>query len=218
MIVNKLNSKNIWDFENAFYWFTKYERIEKIITHFELIKKYSFIPGDIFEFGVFKGSSIIRTLSFLKYLNLDKKLIAFDAFGEFPKQKLTLKSDIKFAQNHDKCSFGLSLQTINKILKSKKFKNFKLIKGNVFNTLPKFQKENKFKISMLFMDLDVKEPTLFVLQNLFEKVSPGGIIIFDNYGIVSGETKAVNLYLNQKKLKLKNYDKKNRFMYIIKNK
>ena len=38
------------------------------------------------------------------------------------------------------------------------------------------------------IDLDVEEPATFALEFLYDKISPGGVIIFDDYGTVAGET------------------------------
>ena len=42
------------------------------------------IAGDIFEFGVFRGSSLIAMALLLKKLGSDKKVYGFDSFGGFP--------------------------------------------------------------------------------------------------------------------------------------
>ena len=115
MKIRKMSSNKIWEYENAFYWLSDNERLIKILNHYELIKKFSNIKGDIFEFGIFKGTSLIRSLSFINYLKLNKKLIAFDAFGHFPKSRLTKKSDQEFAKIHDAGTPGLSIKTLKKI-------------------------------------------------------------------------------------------------------
>jgi len=42
------------------------------------------IEGDIFEFGVFKGSSLISIAMLLKKIGSDKKVYGFDSFSGFP--------------------------------------------------------------------------------------------------------------------------------------
>ena len=42
------------------------------------------IEGDIFEFGVFKGSSLISMALLLKKIGSDKKVYGFDSFNGFP--------------------------------------------------------------------------------------------------------------------------------------
>ena len=48
--------------------------------------------------------------------------------------------------------------------------------------------------------MDVKEPTDFALEKLYERVVPGGLIVFDDYNSVAGETISVDNFLKQKNL------------------
>ena len=50
--------------------------------------------------------------------------------------------------------------------------------------------------------MDVKKPTDFVLKQLYERVVPVGLIVFDDYNAVDGETISVDEFLFNKKLKL----------------
>lgn len=98
---------------------------------------------------------------------------------------------------------GLSEDEVADILSSKGFTNFKLIKGNVFDTLPTYLKDNpETRIALLHLDMDVKEPTDFALELLYDRVVPGGIIVFDDYNAVAGETISVDEFVAKHKLKL----------------
>ena len=87
-----------WDYENGFYLTCDTGRLGKFINHLELYKKILPLNGDILEFGVFKGNSISRLLSFRELLenSNDRKVIGFDAFGSFP-NKIKSKRDRDFA-------------------------------------------------------------------------------------------------------------------------
>ena len=49
---------------------------------------------------------------------------------------------------------------------------------------------------MLHIDVDVYKPSAAILTNLFEKVVKGGIVVFDDYVTVAGETKAIDEYFD----------------------
>ena len=85
----KIKSSSIWDAENIYHLKTDISRISKLIYHYEIYKKIQNIPGDIIECGVFKGVSLTRFLTYRSILenNFSRKIIGFDAFGKFPKQK-----------------------------------------------------------------------------------------------------------------------------------
>ena len=56
MDIRGLSSDKSWDYENAYYWFSPYNRIAKQISQWEIFKETIKIPGDILELGVLKGA------------------------------------------------------------------------------------------------------------------------------------------------------------------
>ena len=115
---------DIWKIENSFYLKSDPSRLKKAICHYEVFKKTQKVPGSIIECGVFKGSSLVRLLTYRDLLlQKRKKVYGFDPFGKFPKQSII--EDNKFALRHDKFSgLGLKYQKLRKHLLNKKFKNF----------------------------------------------------------------------------------------------
>ena len=152
---------NIWDYENAFYWYSSPTRLNKLLAHYELYKSISNLPGHVLEFGVFKGVSLIRLATFRSTLENDfaRKIVGFDAFGKFPKEGLKLKIDRDFSVHHDKSAGnGLGIKTIQNILTKKGFKNIELVKGNVIKTLPKYLDDNpETRVAFLHLDMDYIE-------------------------------------------------------------
>ena len=214
---------NAWKYENLFYLTSDKKRILKILDHYEVYKKILNIKGDIVECGVFKGASLIRFLTFRDLIEKKnkRKIIGFDAFGKFPHPKndyKNKKADSVFAKRHDdKIVIGISINLLKKYLKKKNLSNYELIKGNVLNTLPNYLKKNKkLKISLLHLDLDIFEPTKFVLETLYEKISKRGIILFDDYTHIKGATLAVDDFLKKKRLKIQKVSKNGRPFFIQK--
>ena len=66
--ISFVQDKKIWDAENIFYLNANTSRISKFVYHYEIYKKIIDIPGDILEFGVFKGASFSKLLAFRKIL------------------------------------------------------------------------------------------------------------------------------------------------------
>ena len=214
-----------WDYENFFYQTSDKSRLRKIVDHYEIYKKVSHIKGDIFEFGVFKGVSLIRFLTFRDIINKKstKHVYGFDAFGKFPipkKNNSHKSNDSQFARLHDeRIGEGIKEKTLNKILLKKKFNKFTLIKGNINTSLEKFliKKKNKLKISLLHLDLDIYSPTKLVLEKLYKFISKNGIILLDDYRHIKGATSAVDEFLKKKpSLKIRKLSKKSRPSFIIK--
>ena len=74
-----------------------------------------------------------------------------------------------------------------------------LIKGKVEDTIPEQAPQN---ISILRLDTDWYESTKHELQNLFPRLSSGGVIIIDDYGYWSGAKKAVDEYFLQNNISI----------------
>ena len=61
--------------------------------------------------------------------------------------------------------------------------DFELIQGDVCKTTyDVVSKRPGFKISLLYMDLDLEKPTYKSLSALWPRLSKGGIVVFDEYG------------------------------------
>lgn len=63
----------------------------------------------------------------------------------------------------------------------------KLVKGWVQHSM---HDDTPEKIAILRLDMDIYEPTIFVLRKLYERISTGGIVIIDDWAL-SGVRKAV---------------------------
>ena len=216
----KKNSISIWEVENIFYQKSNISRIGKLIYHYEIYNIIKNLPGDILEFGVFKGSSLIRFMTFRSILenNYSRKIYGFDTFNKFPSQKR--KDDKKLRKNFTKDAGNpITKKKLNEILLDKKFENFELIEGDVLKTLDKFLKKNpNLKISLLHLDMDVYNSTKFVINKLKDKIVKKGIILVDDYGTVEGATKVIdNFLVKNKKLELKKLSFYKVPSYIVKN-
>jgi len=202
--VKKIKKKILenWQAENSFYQNSDTSRISKLIYQYEIYKMIKNLPGDVLEFGVFKGSSLIKFLTFREILenSFSRKFYAFDAFGKFPK-KNTKKFDKEFIKKFEReAGVGLNLEKLNNILVKKNFKNFNLIKGEILKTSKNFIRKNKnLKIALMHLDMDTYLVTKKILERFYNLVSNNGIILIDDYGVTVGVTKAVDEFIKKKK-------------------
>ncbi len=192
-----------WDYENGFYLTCETNRIGKLLNHLEIYKKIQHLPGAIIEFGVYKGTSLVRLLSFRDLLETQssRKVVGFDIFGKFP-NNLEMEEDREFVEKFEGAGgYGISKEELDTHLKAKGFSNYELVAGDIMITLPEFLDKNPaLKISLLHIDVDVYEPSKFILENLWEKLVAGGILMLDDYGTVAGETKAVDDFFKDKNI------------------
>jgi len=71
--------------------------------------------------------------------------------------------------------------------------------GDILETL-KDEKNVPDKISILRLDTDWYESTKIELEVLFDNVTQGGVIIFDDYFLWDGQRKAVDEYFEKNNL------------------
>lgn len=204
--IQGLTQDKVWDYENGYYWFSDPSRLNKALAQYDLYKKIIDLPGDVLELGVFKGLSLLRFASFRNCLEdqSSRKIIGFDTFNHFPTDQLTCKGDLDFIENYvASAGKGLSTGQLKDILALKDLKNVELVQGNVFETIPTYLEANPAtRIALLHLDMDVLEPTAFALEQLYERVVSGGMIIFDDYQAVVGATMAIDSFIANKGLKL----------------
>lgn len=192
-----------FEYENNYYLSSDVNRMAKVMAHYELFKQTVDLPGDIVECGVFKGASFVRFAAFRELLcnPSAKKLIGFDAFGEFPTTNFELDQKPKDIFVNNSGNSGISVEQLNQVLDHKKVnKNVELIKGDVRHTLPEYIKNNPhLRISFLNIDVDVYEATKVCIEHLFDRVVKGGVILLDDYvSIFPGANKAIEDFLEAK--------------------
>lgn len=173
-------------------------QLERVIANIESVDHIinNNINGDIVEIGVYKGGSILSMILRLEEKNiLDRVFHLYDTFegmtesSEFDVDLYNAKAKDSMAQYLCKCDLNSVINNINSNTEYPK----DLIKYHVGDIL-----ETKFipdKIAILRLDTDWYESTKFELDNFFDKVSIGGIVIVDDYGHWSGCKKAVDEFL-----------------------
>jgi hypothetical protein len=209
-----------FEYENGFYATADPSRFSKIISHLEFFKQTSTVRGEIVEFGIFKGNSFFRWIKFRDLLEQtnSRKIIGFDIFGDFPEACFEQDKDKRDAfvleTNGGK---SISFEEINNLLEKQGLnKNVDIIKGDILITLDQYLDKNPhLKISLLHIDVDLYEPTKVILEKLYDKVTTGGIIIFDDYGAFAGTNKAVDDFF-ENKAEIKKLSYSHAISYVIK--
>lgn len=194
-----------FDYENGFYLTAQVTRMSNILSHYELYKKIVELPGDVVELGVYKGGSFFQFAAFRELLENEKsrKLIGFDIFGEFP--EVHNEGDKAFREKWTRETHNsfLTKEEIQESLLKRNIGNTELVQGDIAITIPAYLQSHPYmKIALLHIDVDIYEPSVIGLEYLYDLVVPGGIIVLDDYG-VAGETKAVDEFIGDKKIKIR---------------
>jgi hypothetical protein len=196
------NFKHKFDYENNFYLSCDPSRMTRIIAHYELFKLVKGIPGDVFECGVFKGTALARFAMFQDRFGgkYKKKIVGFDTFDKFPKSSLEADKRYikKFTDEAGKDSISISQMRL--VMMKKNLQNLiELVPGDISKTAPEYIKKHpNQKISLLNLDVDIYDPSKVILEHFYSKISRGGILVLDEYGLFPGETKAVDEYFKSR--------------------
>ncbi len=205
---------------NAFPVYARRVTLKRFIAHYELFRRTINLPGDIVELGVFRGHSLMTWANLMEARNIGdrtKKIWGFDNFKGFgalspedgPEYEHVHKSEGDFSPE----SYLKELEDIIRIFDEDRFvgwkKRIELVIGDVNETVPKFVGQNPgLRISLLHFDIDLYKPTLTGLQHLFPRVVKGGVVIFDEYGVLEwgGESQAVEEYLADEGYQIQKFD------------
>lgn len=176
------------------------ERHDNALKLLQLIKDNN-IEGDIVETGVFRGSMSILLCKVIEGEFPDKTLYSCDSFcgcqdpttGDYPYPE----------EKHLGGQYPCSLVTVkeNFTLHECDLSRVKFIEGYFKNTMPKLREEID-KISLLVFDGDAYSATLEVLNNLYDKVVPGGYVIIDDYCLDECKA-ATDLFIKDKSIVLR---------------
>jgi hypothetical protein len=190
--------------ENGFYLTTGPERLGKLLAHYELYKRITGLPGAVVECGVFKGASLMRFATFRNLLEAEhsRAIVGFDAFGRFPRHGDS--EDGAFIDSFEQqAGDGISVEALQAFLAHKRIGNVNLVAGDILETVPRWCTDHPAaKVALLHVDVDVEPPTVTILEHLAPRVVPGGLIVFDDYGTVAGETRAADAFLSRTGLRV----------------
>lgn len=205
---NKFSNQNVYDAFNQFIFSNDRRIMAKLLYRYSIFEKVKDLPGDIVEVGVFKGSGLA---TWCKLMNLytphtNKKVIGFDIFGKNTDIFSSFKNGDKMnTVLHRSDSEDITIYSVKKNLTSADIDESKymLVQGDVCTSTKEFVNKNPgFRISVLYLDLDLDEPTFESLQNLWDRVVPGGYVIFDEYDYhVFDESNGVDRFLKMHGLK-----------------
>lgn len=183
---SKATSQEIYDAYNTLIFSNENRVFNKMTKKIELYHEIKHLSGDILEFGVFKGAGmgIFLKLKNMYEPNSLMKVIGFDFFDpEILSDNLhgLNKSMMSTVLQRTNAS-NLSLESVKANLSKFNHDDFILVKGDAVENAQKFYDENPgARIKLLYMDLDLGDPTYKILKTLWNIVIKGGIIVFDEY-------------------------------------
>lgn len=197
------------------------QALKRFLAHVDLFKMTLDVPGDIAEFGVFRGLGLLTWANLLESYSIGdrtKVVWGFDNWTGFtqlsPQDAGPAAAAGKVVGGFDSSSFREEVLSAVAIFDSDRFipdkPRIKLVDGDIEATVARFAQDNPgVRFSLVHLDCDLYKPTRAVLQALWDRVTRGGLVIFDEYGIADwpGETAAVDEFLAGKpEVRLRTFD------------
>ncbi len=156
------------------------------------------IPGDFIETGVWRGGAVIYMRAVLKAYRIPSRIVwVADSFKGLPEPDV-----IKYPADKDSEFFKYKELTVSRSEVEQNFKKYGLLDKQVAflegwfrDTLPKAPIK---KLALMRLDGDMYESTMCALVALYDKLSPGGYVIVDDYHIVAACKVAVSDFFSQR--------------------
>lgn len=217
--------QSVYDKYNSFIFSEDRHVFFKMAKRIQLFEMIKHLPGDIVECGVFKGSGMAV---WLKLLDMEtphdiRKVIGFDFFDPgFVKTITDTKDRDAMSQVFTRCQTTdeVSVEKVTERFNQAKIPShrYELVKGDICLTSKEYIDTHPgTRISLLYMDLDLDQPTYQTLTNLWERVLMGGIVVFDEYGYGAwSESNAVDRFVKEHNLILHKIDLQSPTAYLVK--
>ena len=151
------------------------------------------IPGDFIETGVWRGGACILMRAVLKAHDDTKRIVwCADSFEGLPKPNLKkYPKDSGIAGELHKFEYlSVSLEKVESHFSKYGLldNQVRFLKGWFKDTLPQAPIE---KLAILRLDGDMYESTIQALDALYDKLSTGGFLIVDDFGVIIECHKAI---------------------------
>lgn len=182
-----------------------------LVARWELIQAVRYveanaIAGDIVECGVWRGGNLVLAGLMRKRMGFSRQIWGFDTFAGMtsptdadfkPGEDVDVRRKFQSLDrgSHNAWCYAPEDQVLAEFEKRTGSRELKLVKGPVEETLgnPANLPE---RIAILLLDTDFYESTRAELEMLYPRLSPGGVLIVDDYGEWAGARRAVDEYFD----------------------
>jgi len=150
------------------------------------------IPGDLIETGVWRGGACVFMRGLLRALGDESRTVwVADSFEGLPEPDEEQYPDDQGSRFHEMDVLAVPVDSVKEIFDRYGLLDdqVRFLKGWFRDSLPGAPIE---RLAVLRLDGDMYESTMDVLTSLYDKVSPGGFVIVDDYGAYAACRKAVH--------------------------
>jgi predicted O-methyltransferase YrrM len=132
------------------------------------------VPGDFVELGVFHGHTTLFLADYLAFGGWDKRWRLYDTFEGIPDDQVD-----PGWEKINKSAYGGTFTYEEVRDRFAPFPNIEVIRGRVPEV---FEERGPEAISFMHIDLNNATAEVAALDALYDRISPGGVVVFDDYG------------------------------------
>lgn len=193
----KMGNRELWSVIDHWPLYCGVANLGRYMAVADLLRTTLDVPGHIAEFGTWRGANLMLLAKLMRIFDPhgSKQVHVFDSFEGL----------IDFAPEdagavNQRGRYKGSLHELKEIIELYRLSDEVIIhEGRIEETLALTLEANRaLTFSFLYCDVDLYEPTKVILSNLHDRLSKGGIFVFDEWNNASypGETLAVRQFLN----------------------
>lgn len=184
---------------------TGYDKLYGLVLACRYVARHQ-VPGDIVECGVWRGGSMQAiALTLIAAGDTSRRLHLYDTFegmpppGELDRRVLNRRPAAQLLEENTRDHPVWAVADLDDVRQGMSEVDYPAEQvhyhqGMVEQTIPDGAPD---AISLLRLDTDWYESTRHELQHLYPRLSPGGVLIIDDYGDWEGARKAVDEYVEQ---------------------
>ncbi|MGC1512177.1 MAG: TylF/MycF/NovP-related O-methyltransferase [Acidimicrobiales bacterium] len=188
--------RELWDVVDHWPLYSGVSNLARYLSISDLVRGTLHVPGHVAEFGTWRGATLMLLAKLLKIFDPHgpKVVHCFDTFeglGMFSSEDgIAASMPGQYAGSLEELQELIALYEL--------WDDIDIHQGAIEETLPELMaKRPELMFSMVYCDTDLYESTAVILDQLASRVTPGGIMVFDewNHEKFPGEGIAVNQFL-----------------------
>lgn len=215
-ILNFVETRWLWHRVSSLTMVSRKRFVDNLLLMKYYLQRLSGAPGCYVECGTWAGGMSFAAMRALPEI---KEWHFFDSFEGLPQATAidgsrAVERQRKGEMLHDNNTADYTAFKANLERFGRPDQSASIHKGWFEDTLPGFRP--KAPISVLRMDGDWYDSTMTILENLFDQVTVGGLIIIDDYYDYEGCSRAIHDFLSKRRSLQKIYRSAHGVAYIVK--
>ena len=198
LISEKYGERQLWSVIDHWPLYCGVQNLARNIAITDFLRGTLNVPGHIAEFGSWRGANLMLMAKLLRILDpYSCKLVygfeSFEGLSDFDnKDYAAVMQSGAYKGSYEELADLIDLYEMQD--------EIKIEKGNILETLPKLlEQEQSLSFSFVYCDTDLYATTKLILDKLHDRLSTGGLFLFDqwNYSKWPGESVAVREFLSE---------------------